>query len=288
MRRQITVIADAGSTKTDWCLFDEKRSINISTNGINAITNESPYIETTLREVVNVLEQMDSDCYDKISVFYYGAGCVGNGISKIRTILEALFPKNAQIEVYSDLYGAARALLSNRQGIACILGTGSNSCLYDGNDIIMNIPPLGYVLGDEGSGAVLGKMFINALFKHRLPSALFEEYLKETSLTLEKILDNVYHQHNPNRFLASMSTFISQHAKSQPLLEDIIVDNFRNFLKNNVAQYDRPDLPVNAIGSIAFYYKEYLEEAAEKENFLIGTVEKSPMKGLIEFHSKLR
>lgn len=288
MKRQIIVIADAGSTKTDWCLCDENKRINLSTNGINAITNETPYIETTLHEVFNVLEQMDAECYDKISIFYYGAGCVGNGICKIKALLEALFPENTQIEVYSDLYGAARALLANRQGIACILGTGANSCLYDGNDIIMNIPPLGYVLGDEGSGAVLGKMFINALFKHRLPSTLFDEFLRETSLTLEKILFNVYHQNCPNRFLASMSSFISRHVKSQPLLEDIIVDNFRNFLKNNVAKYDRPDLPVNAIGSIAFYYKEYLEKAAKKENLLIGTVEKSPMKGLIEFHSKLR
>ena len=184
----------------------------------------------------------------------------------------------------SDLLGAARSLCRKEAGIACILGTGANSCLYDGERIVRNTPALGYILGDEGSGAVLGRLFVNALYKGQLPATLRKSFEHDTGLDLVTIINKVYREPMANRFLASLSTFIGKHLDCEPLRQ-LVVQNFRKFFRHNLVAYETSHLPVGAVGSIAWYYREQLAEAAAAEGFRLGTVMQSPMKGLIAFHN---
>lgn len=155
--------------------------------------------------------------------------------------------------------------------------------MYDGENIIQNTPPLGYVLGDEGSGAVLGRLFMNAIFKNPQFAEIRDAYLSETKLTMPLIINKVYREPLANRFLASTSSFIQQHLDFKPLRQ-MVIANFRSFFQHNLVQYGRRDLQVHAIGSIAFYYQEELREAAEKEGFKLGNVQATPMEGLIKYH----
>ena len=179
---------------------------------------------------------------------------------------------------------ASRAVCQHQEGLACILGTGSNSCYYDGVKIAENVPPLGYILGDEGSGAVLGKLFLNALFKGTLPASMKEDFLQKSSLTYPEIIQRVYRQPMANRFLASTSLYIYEHL-DVPALRELVKDNFRDFFRKNIAKYQRPDLSIGAIGSIAYHYRDLLREVAEEEGYTLGKVAKSPMEGLVAFHS---
>jgi N-acetylglucosamine kinase-like BadF-type ATPase len=192
--------------------------------------------------------------------------------------------QNEKIGVFSDLQAAARSLCQHEEGIACILGTGSNSCLYDGNDIVRNTPALGYILGDEGGGAVLGRLFMNAIFKNPAYQSVRDEYLKENKLTQADIINKVYREPLANRFLATTSLFIGKHIDN-PLLSGLVEQNFRQFFRSNIVPYNRPDLPVHFIGSMASYYQQQLAQAAQEEGFQLGKVMKSPMEGLITYHS---
>lgn len=202
----------------------------------------------------------------------------------MKQMLAQFFPTQ-KIEVHSDLMAAARALCQHEEGIACILGTGANSCLYDGNDIVKNTPALGYILGDEGGGAVLGRLFMNAIFKNPAFAEIRDSYLKKTKLTQADIINKVYREPMANRFLATTSLYISEHIDN-PLLRNLVVQNFRQFFRNNIVPYQRPELPVHFVGSMAHHYKDLLDEAAKAEGFQLGTVMKSPMEGLVSYHSK--
>ena len=189
-----------------------------------------------------------------------------------------------RVEVHSDLMAAARALCQREPGIGCILGTGANSCLYDGEQIVQNTPALGYILGDEGSGSVLGRLFMNAIFKNPAFEVVRDDYLAKQKLTMSDIIRKVYREPMGNRFLATTSLYIEQHLDN-PLLRQLVVDNFRSFFRNNLVPYQRTDLPVGVVGSMAFHYREQLEEAASLEGFTLGVVLKSPMEGLIKYHT---
>ncbi len=178
---------------------------------------------------------------------------------------------------------AARALCGHEQGIACILGTGANSCLYDGEGIVQNTPALGYILGDEGSGAVLGRMFMNAIFKNPAFAAIRDAYLEEQQLTMADVIRRVYREPMANRFLASTSLFIGKHIDN-PLLHALVTENFRQFFRRNIVPYGRPELPVHFVGSMASHYQPQLYEAAAAEGFTIGRILKSPMDGLVAYH----
>lgn len=276
------LIADSGSTKTDWCLIDGRVEVwHRNTQGINPIVQAPDKINAVLKGELCLPEEYAAYVTD---VFFYGAGCREDMVSKMKGLLKRAMPGIGSISVCSDLLAAARALCGNKEGIACILGTGANSCLYDGISITANTPALGYILGDEGSGAVLGKLFVNALFKGRLSADIREAFEAETQLTVTDIINKVYRQPMPNRFLASLSLFISRHIDA-PALHRLVVGNFRSFLANNIRPYNRPDLPVNAIGSMAYHYRDCLEEAARAEEMTIGTVMKSPMEGLVVYHA---
>lgn len=278
------IIADSGSTKTDWAFVAPNGDIvqRLNTPGINPFHQDDAAIKGILCDVASSLESAG----DGISIFFYGAGCTPEQASRVRNLLLEFFTSASSIEVYSDMFGAARAVCGRRMGVACILGTGANSCLYDGERIVANTPALGYVLGDEGSGAVLGRLFLNALYKGRLPQSLRETFERETSLTMADIIRRVYREPLANRFLASLSPFISRHLDVEPLRE-LVIENFRQFFRNNVEQYKVHQLllpPVSFVGSMAFCYSNELREAARIEEFTIGQIVKSPMDGLITYH----
>ena len=174
---------------------------------------------------------------------------------KMQNILQDVFPHASHIEAHSDLLGAARALCGENEGIACILGTGANSCLFDGSQIVKNTPPMGYILGDEGSGAVLGIRFLNALYKNRLSDQIRLEFETSMGMSMAQVIERVYRQPMPNRWLASLSVFIHQHLDT-PAVKAIVVQNFIDFIRHNIAPYQRTDLPISAVGSIAFFFKE--------------------------------
>lgn len=287
----IKLIADSGSTKTDWCLAIDTQLVKFSTGGMNAaIQTDEQLCEIIEGDLLNTLTSHNvsisrlSEDANPIHIYYYGAGCVGENAVRVANILHETFGKNASIEVNSDMVGAARGLLKDTYGIACILGTGSNSCLYDGERIIQQTPPMGYILGDEGSGAVLGRLFLNALFKSQLPHYLKEKFTQYTNQNLSDILKEVYQKPAPNRFLASLSPFIAQHIDIKEV-EDIVIDNFHAFLTKNILPYHRIDLPINAIGSIATIYEKQLRCAAEKEHLSIGKIIKAPIDELVKFHT---
>lgn len=277
------LIADSGSTKTDWCLTaSEAVPQRMSTQGVNPFFQTDEQICGILHD--ELLPQILSSSVGLISeVHFYGAGIRPEMRERMKGILNEAFPK-AKIEVESDLLGAARALFGHGEGIACILGTGSNSGLYDGQTIIANTPPLGFILGDEGSGAVLGKFFLGSLCKGLMPNGLLEEYLTETQQEISDVIQAVYRQPLPNRYLARTSRFIHSHIHVEEVRK-LVVDNFRAFFRRNIVQYGRHDLPVRAIGSVAWYYQEQLKEAAQLEGFLVDQVFQSPMEGLVRFVS---
>ncbi len=273
------LIADSGSTKTDWCLTDNGKIIDeMSTQGINPFHQKSGEIAKILTD--ELLPWLN--CQDIQHIYFYGAGCMPVFIPEMKELF-VKYISCPNIIVEGDLLGAARSICGNNEGIACILGTGSNSCLYDGREVLRNTPPLGFILGDEGSGAVLGKLFINGIFKGILSDEIRDEYLDETKQTQTDIVNKVYRQPLANRFLASISLFIGRHRNNE-VIHTMIVDNFRSFFQYNVNQYGRKDLKVGAIGSIAYCYAKEFKEAATIEGYNVGKIKKSPMDGLILFH----
>lgn len=274
------LIADSGSTKTDWCVAKDGFTVKrFTTQGIN------PYHQDERRINGIVLDELlpQTGEYKLKKIVFYGSGCRDETIPTMKNILYSAFNNKVEVEISSDLLGAARAICGHEEGIACILGTGSNSCLYDGKEIVGNIPPLGYILGDEGSGATLGKIFINEIFKNSQMSDLKKEFLQVLQMTEGDIIDRVYRQPMANRFLASLAPFIHSHIERHEVNE-IVTENFRQFLLKNVKRYHRDDLQVSFIGSIAWHFKSQLLQSALEENVYVGSVEKSPMDGLLRYH----
>ncbi len=275
------LIADSGSTKTHWCVIDEEIvRKELITDGIN------PFYQTQ-QDVVALLDeqlvlQLANLMIDEIH--FYGAGC--SFPEKKLIVSQALvrFFSAAIIEVQSDLLGAARALFQHEAGIACILGTGSNSCYYDGNDIVQQVSPLGFILGDEGSGAVLGKLFVADCLKNQLSEWICDKFLDEYELTPATLLDRIYKHPFPNRFLAQFTPFILEHLE-EPALFNLVYDSFEAFLLRNVKQYPLEGMKVSFVGSIAHYFRDTLEIVASEQGLEIARIEQNPMEGLIHYHS---
>ncbi|MBR4389182.1 MAG: ATPase [Prevotella sp.] len=278
------LIADSGSTKTHWALLHENKvRAEIRSQGINPFFQDNERIRQIVKmELAYPLRSQGTEPEQLTEIHFYGAGLRDEMKGRVVDVLQRIFP-NAAIEAQADLLAAARALCGHDEGIACILGTGSNSGLYDGTHIVANIPPLGYILGDEGSGAVLGKLFLGSLLKGLIPNDVKEEYLSDTGESVADIIDKVYRQPLPNRYLAHAAKFIHRHIE-RPELHQLVVDNFRAFLQRNVAQYQRPDLAVNAVGSIALYFKDQWHEALDMERLIPGTILQAPIQGLVNYH----
>jgi N-acetylglucosamine kinase-like BadF-type ATPase len=277
---EMKLIADCGSTKIDWALCDDVRGIEtFNSPGVNPVFMEPEEIYESFSKAFDTYLLGNKRVTE---VYFYGAGCIGKNIEKVNQVLKKFFP-SAMVMVSSDLLGAARALFHHEEGIACILGTGSNSCLFDGENIVKNVPPLGFVLGDEGSGSVLGRKFLNALYKGRLPEQLKQDFEKELKVSQADIIQRVYREPQANKWLASLSTFVAAHIEVAGVRQPVI-DNFREFLVNNVRPYHCKDLPVSFVGSMAEHYQNELEEAARSEGFTVGQIVKSPMDGLVKYH----
>lgn len=277
------VIADAGSTKVEWILLSESGKVlnRTTSDGLNALLVEADEAASHFSEVKKQLGQTESVS----EIHYYGAGCATSATcAKISTALGNVWTAGA-VNVSSDLLGAARSLFGKEKGIACILGTGSNSCLYNGRDIEVNVPSLGYVLGDEGSGAALGKRLVADAFKGQLPKAIRERFLNIYKLSLSDILENVYRTQKPNKFLASLVPFLSEHLWN-PYVYSIVLEEFTQFVKRNIAMYPGAhSLPIAFTGSIAYYFEEILRDAIERQGYKVARITRTPMEGLIAFHS---
>lgn len=275
------LIADSGSTKTEWCIV--RKGVvkeRLTTVGIN------PYFQSP----EEISEELHKSLFPALKefpikeVFFYGAGCAFPEKNKILQDIICSELK-ARVEVYSDLMGAARSLCGMQPGIACILGTGSNSCLFDGVEILQHVSPLGFILGDEGSGAVLGKLLVGDCLKHRLPQPLVDKFMQQYELTPATILEKVYKQPFPNRFLAGLSRFLGENIHEQPI-RNIVSGSFQSFFVRNVMYYkDMDKLPIHFTGSVAFYYQDILREVASELDLNIGIITQAPMEGLIQYHS---
>ena len=285
----ITLIVDSGSTKTSWCFafLPNTKSADgartVTTEGLNpAVMSAEEGEEKIAKALSHCLQSLSISAADVDNVFFYGAGCIAGRAGVVSESIQSILV-DAKIYVADDLLGAARALCGHKAGIACILGTGSNSCLYDGENIVAHTPALGYVLGDEGSGAVLGRKFLNAVLKQTLPENICKRFLQESGLDMAEIINRVYRSPAPNRFLASMSKYIHGYLDEKEV-RDIVIDNFEDFIRNNILAYGDEFRTINVVGSIAFHYKEQLTEAASRNGFQIGKIIKSPIEGLIEYH----
>ena len=274
------LIADSGSTKTDWALQSASDSVEFfHTQGINPFHQERSVIAEILRqELLPQLEPESVSC-----VCFYGSGVRPEQVPIMVALLQEAFPQAKQVEAQSDLLGAARALCGHNCGIASILGTGANSCLYDGKTIIQNTPALGYILGDEGSGGVLGKHFLHELYKGVLSEKIRSEFEQEYNLTMSDVIQHVYREPMPNRFLASLAPFIHRHL-SDDAVSRLVIDNFHDFFRYNIRPYGHPEMPVSFVGSIACHFQDQLAEAAKAEGFCVGKILKSPIEGLIKYH----
>jgi N-acetylglucosamine kinase-like BadF-type ATPase len=281
----LTLIADSGSTKTDWVLIDRKNVLsNLKTIGFN------PYFQTKDQISLEIKEHLKPFLGDNISkiehIYYYGAGCSNEANCKIVLdgIHKALELKN--IDVHHDLLAAARALCGQNPGIACILGTGSNSCLYDGKHVIENVPSVGYLFGDHGSGAHIGMNFIQAYFDNELPKKIRDGFEKN-GYHREEILNNVYKKPMPSRYLASINKFVSENIKDV-YVRNLVKKCFISFFHKQIWKYSNSrEYTVNSVGSVGFYYKDILAEVANEEGYKLGKVIKSPIDGLIEYHQSL-
>lgn len=276
----ILLIADSGSTTTDWAVVSNTATLHIKTPGINPVHQDDTTIECTITQAL--CPQMDG--ISPTHIYFYGAGCVGGETNmRLNDILHRHFP-NAHIEVESDLLGAARSLCGHNQGIAAILGTGANSCYYDGNNIVSNIPPLGYILGDEGSGASLGKAFLRALLRNELGKELLDEFYTTFDTDYRKLITRIYREPAANRFLASLSPFIASHLDIEAV-RSIVADTFASFIDNHIKRYDYNNSPLHLTGSVAHYYRHIITEVAQSRGIEIGTITRSPIKGLITYHT---
>jgi N-acetylglucosamine kinase-like BadF-type ATPase len=275
------LIADGGSTKVEWRLTENGKTVRqIFTKGAN------PYFRTQ----EDISHELTASLCPEIkgyvihTVHFYGAGCSGPEKNEIirRAIADCV--EASRIEVDTDMLGAARGLCGHERGIVCIIGTGSNSCLYDGEKITANVSPLGYILGDEGSGAVIGRLFVGALLKNRLTPGLKEKFLQKYALTPAGITENVYRRPMANRFLAGFAPFVKENI-ADPSVEKIVNDTFREFFVRNVMQYDCSSHAIYMTGSVAWHFRNLLRKTALDLGLEVTRVEPSPMDGLVAFHA---
>ena len=277
----IKLIADSGATKAEWCLIHNGKKKTVFTQGI------SPYFLNTeqirnllLKELKPKLKNVQVD-----EVYYYGTGCANPQNAKsVKKAVKQVFAQ-AKVDVTHDLMAAARALCGRKKGIACILGTGSNSCYYDGKKIIRNSPGLGYVLGDEGSGAYLGKKVIQYYLYKIFDDELRGRFDLTYTTNAAEILENVYKKPLPNRYLAGFTKFLADN-RGHYMIENIIEDGLNDFFFTHLCKYRETwALPVSFAGSVAFGFKDVLLHLCNSYEFELGTVMKNPMEGLIKYHS---
>ncbi len=275
------LIADSGATKCEWCLITSNgKKKTIATQGISPyFLNQLQIVELLQQELLPKIKGITID-----ELFYYGTGLSNaNNARIVKAALKQLFPK-AKVEANSDLLAAARALCLDQRGIACILGTGSNSCYYNGKKIMKNSPGLGYVLGDEGSGAYLGKKVVQHYLYRTFDEDLASRFEKHFQTTAIDILENVYKKPLANRYLASFAIFLAEN-RGHYMIENIIEDGLNDFFFTHLCKYRESwTRPIHFIGSIAYGFRDVLKGLCNSYELELGTVLKKPMQGLLVYH----
>lgn len=279
------LIADSGSTKTHWAITDKEERKDFYGRGINPVHMTAEEIEaiTSNDVATEVRGKMITD------VYFYGAGCAGEEKNKrvadaLKKVIET---KDVRITVESDMTGACRSLMGDEAGICGILGTGSNSCLYDGEKIVENVPALGYILGDEGSGAVIGRRLVGDILKHQATEELEDLFQQKYGLTNDEIITAVYRQPGANRYLAQFTKFITETREedisneSRDYMTNLLSSEFGRFFRRNIMQYPQ-DYAVNLTGSIAYTFRDEITDVANLFGYEIGEISQEPMDGLIE------
>jgi N-acetylglucosamine kinase-like BadF-type ATPase len=277
----IKLIADSGSTKTEWCLLKNNKPVLFTTQGMSPYFINTPQAEEIiLREVAPFIKKMKVD-----EIYFYGTGCKNPANKRMfKNIFRKLFP-DAAIVVDNDLSGAAKALCGDEKGIACILGTGSNSCFYNGKRIVKNSPGLGFILGDEGSGAYLGKKVIQHYLYNIFDEDLRSRFDAKFVTTGTEIIESVYKKALPNRYLASFATFLAEN-RGHYMIENIIEDGINDFFYIHIISYrESSNLPIHFTGGIAYGFKEVVKQLCLNYDLQPGKFLRSPMEGLIQYHN---
>lgn len=280
------LIADSGSTKTDWILLKDNEIVKkASSIGFNPYFQNKDQISIAI--YAQLLPEIASEVDSVSHIYYYGAGCSNDdNCDIVHRAIKSHF-KNAEINIAHDLLAASRALCFDKPGIAGILGTGSNSCLYDGKKILENVPSVGFMWGDHGSGACIGNRFLTHYFHDEVPLEVKKDF-EANGYHREEILNHVYKKSMPSKYLASLSMFISKHTNNE-FVSNMIVKCFEDFFTYQISKYtNAKNYPVNTVGSIGYVYKNFLEIAAANKGYKIGTVIKSPLEGLVNYHQKFK
>jgi len=277
------LIVDSGSTSTDWIFIKEGTVIKEFIGpGFN------PYYFADENYLIKLEEKVSNEIQfpEVEEIYFYGSGCsTQTNCALVKSTLWESFP-NANIQLHHDLFGAAVALFGNDKGIACILGTGSNSCLWNGREIVENVPSVGYLLGDEGSGTYLGKRIVTEILLGNAPTEISEKFYTHYQMDFAMVMDRIYKQENPNKFLASISKFASTHL-SDNWIKEMIKINFNHFIDKQVSHYsDFDKQEISFVGSVAFGFQNLLREVLGNRNLKVGKIIKSPVDELVKFHSE--
>lgn len=275
------LIGDGGATKADWGVITKKKAVKyFETMGFNPFFVSTEQIHNILlKDLIPFVNEKEIKM-----VFFYGAGCIND--EKRVAIQQAMEEVFSGVDYYieSDLLGAARALFGNEPGIACILGTGSNSCLFNGKDIVKNVASLGYILGDEGSGANIGKMLLKNFLRGWFPADLNEAFLKKYNLTYAEALNKVYRQPFPNIFIGQFTKFAADY-KNHEYIRPLLIQSFDDFFTHHILHYEEcKQLPIRFVGSIAHFFEDILAEVAAKKSLKVDKIIKNPIQALIEYH----
>lgn len=280
----IHIVIDAGATKTEFAVLKGKELVHqFFATGINANYSSDEQIDKVFVHFVNSLPE---NYAQPGLITYYGAGCAGEqNAMRIAAVIAKYFP-SASFKIYSDLMEACHALCGNKPGLVAILGTGSSSCLYDGNQIVKRAPSLGYLIGDEGSGTHLGKKLVTCYMMEKLPMYLLDEIEKTFDINPPKVIQRIYRKASPNKFFSSFAPFIQKYV-NDPVIKSLCKEAFAEFFDNQIGYYDKLTYEsVSLMGSVAFHFKEIIEEVAAEKNISLGTIIGSPMPKLIEYHTQ--
>lgn len=274
------LIADAGSSKTDWSFINKKTGqvYRYQSSGINPVLHNDALIS---RNIENIKNEIGREI-EISEIHFFGSGCASDSLNdKIKKVLAQQWP-SAQIDIESDIVGACKALFQDSSGIACILGTGSNTCLYSDGKIESQIPSLGFILGDEGSGAALGKRLLNSFFKRQFPEKIHDSFIKEYNLTVKDVIDKVYKGPSPSAFLASFSPFIYKN-RQIPEIKNLIFTEFDTFFERNILPYKKKDT-LGFVGSIAWHFQDEIKKCAERHHLIIASILQYPMPSLEKYY----
>lgn len=276
------LIADGGSTKADWIAInsDKKEEFRVRTLGLNPAVVEEEELNNriiNMFQLINIKEEVSE-------IHFYGAGCGTPKPAEIlENVLQAIFI-NAKIVVAEDMLAAVYAASGKEPALVCILGTGSNSCYFDGKNVQMNTASLGYILMDEASGNYFGKLLIREYYYNKMPKAIAEKFNEEFNLDADYIKKNLYRTPNPNMYLASFAKFMFEF-KDEKYIKRIIKRGFQEFFKYRILPFEKNvDTPLYFIGSIAYYFKEILEKVAKKNNLKVTGIIQRPIDNLVEYH----